>query len=262
MDNKRFVVLYIVLSDDRKSLDVRVSKRLDKAEAKRFILDHHGCGREYPVDKQDSQGTGVLRAYRQMVLATYSQRFLQTLAMSDKGISDVPVTREKPKSVTEEEVREAYRLLKERGAIRSISENEYVDYKLHHKEYKKQIPSANENKRHADDILLVNLEAGLPRVVEAMLRLENALAGSKYRYAAIKIIHGRGHLGPEGAIRIATHRKLQVWKEENVIRDYIYGEDFHIYNQATYNALAQIPKLKQYYDSGDAGNEGVSFILL
>ena len=71
----------------------------------------------------------------------------------------------------------------------------------------------------------------------------------------LKIIHGYGSSGKGGKIR--TERL----KRQGEIRDFVKGEQFSIFEEATRQACARCEELRRDHDL-DRYNNGVTFILL
>lgn len=108
----------------------------------------------------------------------------------------------------------------------------------------------------------VDLEAGMPCVAQAMQRLEHELRRSRSMgCTAVKLIHGYGSSGKGGKIRTACRRRLTVLREEGAIRDFIPGERFSIFEEATRRALVHCADLRDDRDL-DRYNHGVTFLLL
>ena len=108
----------------------------------------------------------------------------------------------------------------------------------------------------------VNLEHGMPYVDQAMKQLVFELQRSRSQgFAGLKIIHGYGSSGTGGRIRTAARNYLAGAKDCGEIRDVIPGERFSIFEEATRQAFARCPALRQDRDL-DRYNNGVTFILL
>jgi len=102
----------------------------------------------------------------------------------------------------------------------------------------------------------------MPTADQAPGRVKFALeTGKRMGAKAVKIIHGYGSTGQGGRIRTATRRDLADRKQKGLIRDFIPGEDFSIFNTATLQAFALCPELRQDPDL-DRHNNGVTIVLL
>jgi len=79
--------------------------------------------------------------------------------------------------------------------------------------------------------------------------------------AAVKIIHGYGSTGKGGKIRTAARQYLAAQKNQKLIRDYIAGEDFSIFNEATRRAFTLCDELRSNHDL-DQYNNGITIVVL
>ena len=108
----------------------------------------------------------------------------------------------------------------------------------------------------------VNLEAGLPHVDQAIKRLTVEIHHSrKLGCTVLKIIHGYGSSGTGGRIRTESRKYLTRLKGQGAIRDFVPGEKFSIFEEATRQAFLRCQELRQDRDL-DRYNNGVTFILL
>lgn len=108
----------------------------------------------------------------------------------------------------------------------------------------------------------VNLEAGMPFTSDAVRRLTFEVHHSKdMNCTVLKIIHGYGSSGRGGKIRIAARERLEFLQRKQVIRGYIPGEQFSIFDEGTRRAFLVCPELRKDHDL-DRSNNGVTFILL
>ena len=109
---------------------------------------------------------------------------------------------------------------------------------------------------------VVNLEEGMPRVNEALLRLERELTLARQQgYAAVKIIHGYGSSGVGGALRTEVQKWLRQRAGNSQIRAFIPGEDWRISDERTWELLKAQPELKKDTDLGRT-NLGISIAAL
>lgn len=111
-------------------------------------------------------------------------------------------------------------------------------------------------------VSVVNLEADYPSVEDARRQLAQSLRIAKSGGGrVIKLIHGYGSSGVGGKLCHAVRKSLALRKKEGVIRDFIPGERFSIFQPATLEALSRYPEL-----SGDSDlercNEGITVVLL
>lgn len=108
----------------------------------------------------------------------------------------------------------------------------------------------------------VNLELGMPYAADAVRRLTFEVHHSKdLGCTVLKIIHGYGSSGKGGKIRIAARERLDFLQRKKVIRGYIPGEKFSIFEEATRKAFLTCPELRKDSDL-ERSNNGVTFILL
>ena len=107
-----------------------------------------------------------------------------------------------------------------------------------------------------------NVEATLPTVEEARrLVIDEIKQAKRERARVLKIIHGYGSTGKGGALSTGLRKSFRMRKKEEVIRDYIAGEDFSIFNSTVLSLLEEVPELRSDPDL-NATNEGVSILWL
>ncbi len=111
-------------------------------------------------------------------------------------------------------------------------------------------------------IRFYNVEAGMPVLDEAR-RLVMAEIKKARREGArvLKVIHGYGSTGKGGTLRFGLRKSFVLRKKEGVIKDFIPGDDFTIFNEHVLDLLAVAPGLRGDPDLG-AANEGVTFLWL
>ncbi len=78
---------------------------------------------------------------------------------------------------------------------------------------------------------------------------------------AIKFIHGYGSSGAGGKIRIETRRYLGEQKRKGFIRDFIPGESFSIFDEATRQAFWVCDELRRDPDL-ERSNNGITIVIL
>jgi len=101
----------------------------------------------------------------------------------------------------------------------------------------------------------------MPTADDAIKRITyNIHNGKRLGYTAIKIIHGYGSSGAGGKIRVEARRYLESQKRKGIIRDYISGEDFSIFDECTRKAFDICPELKRDHDL-ERHNNGVTIIV-
>ena len=107
-----------------------------------------------------------------------------------------------------------------------------------------------------------NVEAGLPTLDEARrLVIEEIKRANREGVRVLKVIHGYGSSGTGGVLRAGLRKSFGLRKKEGVIRDFITGEDFSIFNDTVLAVLEAVPELRSDPDLG-AINEGVTVIWL
>ena len=79
--------------------------------------------------------------------------------------------------------------------------------------------------------------------------------------SAVKLIHGYGSTGRGGKIRVEVRTYLERQKQRGRIRDFIPGERFSIFDEATRRAFGVCDGLRRDSDL-DAANNGVTFVIL
>ena len=77
----------------------------------------------------------------------------------------------------------------------------------------------------------------------------------------LNVIHGYGSSGKGGALCVGLRKSFGLRKKEGVIKDFIAGEDFSIFNDVVLNLLEAVPHLRSDPDLG-ATNEGVTILWL
>ena len=108
----------------------------------------------------------------------------------------------------------------------------------------------------------VNIKEDMPTASDAVKRVTfNIRNGKSLGFKAIKIIHGYGSSGKGGKIRTETRRYLQLQKNTHQIKDFIAGEDFSIFNEATRNAFLICDELRRDSDL-DRSNNGITIVIL
>lgn len=107
-----------------------------------------------------------------------------------------------------------------------------------------------------------NIEAGFPTLDEARrLVSEEIKQARRQGVKVLKVIHGYGSSGKGGVLCIGLRKSFRLRKKEGVIKDFIAGEDFSIFEEATLALLEAIPELRGDPDL-NAINEGVTILCL
>jgi hypothetical protein len=123
---------------------------------------------------------------------------------------------------------------------------------------------ANHKERHDDLTLIktVNLKHGMPLVREALAQLEREMNVARQQGCVLlKIVHGYGSHGVGGDIRIAVQKELRGLCESGGCAGVIFGEDWRISNELTWQLLQKHKSLKQDADLGRA-NRGITIVVL
>lgn len=107
-----------------------------------------------------------------------------------------------------------------------------------------------------------NIEAGLPSLEEARRMVAEEIRSAKRDGVwVLKVIHGYGSSGKGGRLCIGLRKSFGLRKKEGVIRDFIPGENFSIFNDPVLALLETVPELRGDPDL-NATNEGVTICWL
>ena len=107
-----------------------------------------------------------------------------------------------------------------------------------------------------------NVEAGLPILDEARrLVIAEIKEAKRAGVKVLKVIHGYGSSGRGGALGIGLRKSFGLRKKEGVIKDFIAGESFSIFNPTVLALLEAVPGLRGDPDL-NATNEGVTILWL
>ena len=107
-----------------------------------------------------------------------------------------------------------------------------------------------------------NIEATFPSLDEARRLVIGEIRKSKREgVRVLKIIHGYGSTGKGGTLKHGLRKSFTLRKKEGVIRDFIPGEDFTIFNPVVLELLEAVPGLRADPDLA-ATNEGVTVLWL
>lgn len=108
----------------------------------------------------------------------------------------------------------------------------------------------------------VNIKADMPTAADAVKRVTFHLRNSKaHGCAVLKIIHGYGSHGTGGKIRTEVRGYLARQKAQRLIKDFIPGEDFSIFDQTTRDAFQLCDELRRDSDL-ERHNNGVTIVIL
>ena len=107
-----------------------------------------------------------------------------------------------------------------------------------------------------------NVEADLPSLDEArrqvIAELRRAKSGG---LRVLKVIHGWGSSGKGGKLCHGLRKSFALRKKEGIIRDFIPGEDFSIFNPTVLALLDAVPELRGDPDLNQT-NEGMTVVWL
>ena len=108
----------------------------------------------------------------------------------------------------------------------------------------------------------VNIKYDMPTADLAVRRATYAIEnGRTLGASAVKLIHGYGSSGKGGKIRLELRAYLERQKQRGKIRDYIPGERFSIFDEATRRAFAHCDELRRDRDL-EASNNGMTVVIL
>lgn len=102
----------------------------------------------------------------------------------------------------------------------------------------------------------------MPTVEQARTRLNQELRIAKTNgEKAMKIIHGYGSTGKGGAIKRDVLQTLNAKKRQGIIKNFVKGEDFSPFTEASRSITSAYPALTKDKDYLNA-NEGITIVLL
>jgi hypothetical protein len=111
-------------------------------------------------------------------------------------------------------------------------------------------------------IKTLNVEAGYPALEEARkLVIDEIKRARREGVRVLKIIHGYGSSGVGGKLCHGLRKSFGLRKKEGVIKDFIAGEDFSIFNERVLILLETVPELRADPDL-QATNEGITLLWL
>jgi hypothetical protein len=111
-------------------------------------------------------------------------------------------------------------------------------------------------------VRILNIKADMPTLDDARRTvIEEIRRAKRERMRVLKIIHGWGSTGKGGALCVGLRKSFRLRKKEGVIREFICGEDFSIFNQEVLELLEAVPELRGDPDL-NATNEGVTVLWL
>ena len=108
----------------------------------------------------------------------------------------------------------------------------------------------------------INIKSDMPTADDAIKRITYHLHNSKkLGIKALKIIHGYGSTGTGGKIKVRARKYLSDQKKRGIIKNFIPGEDFSIFDEATRSAFAVCGDLRGDPDL-ERHNNGMTIVLL
>ena len=109
---------------------------------------------------------------------------------------------------------------------------------------------------------ILNIEADLPTLDEARRRTIDVIRQARREgVRVLKVIHGYGSSGKGGKLCVGLRKSFALRRKEGLIKAFIPGEDFSIFNPTVLGLLETAPELRGDPDL-DATNEGVTLLLL
>jgi hypothetical protein len=102
----------------------------------------------------------------------------------------------------------------------------------------------------------------MPTLDEARRMVADQIRHARHAGARVlKVIHGYGSSGKGGVLCVGLGKSFALRKKEGVIRDFIAGEDFSIFNNTVLALLEAVPEIRGDPDL-NATNEGVTVLWL
>ena len=109
---------------------------------------------------------------------------------------------------------------------------------------------------------VLNIEQGRPTMAEALHRFSQEMERARSEgVAVITVIHGYGASGRGGVIRTECRKMLEFYKEENVIRNFIAGENFSGKSGPVRALLRRLPELA-HNKNLNKNNKGITIVEL
>ena len=113
-----------------------------------------------------------------------------------------------------------------------------------------------------NQVRTINIAAGLPSLDEARrLVLAEIRQAKRAGARVLKVIHGYGSSGKGGTLCHGLRKSFGLRRKEGVIRGFIPGERFSIFDATVLQLLEAVPELRADPDL-NATNEGVTVLWL
>ena len=107
-----------------------------------------------------------------------------------------------------------------------------------------------------------NVEVDFPSLEDARrLVIAEIRQAKREKVRVLKVIHGYGSTGKGGKLCVGLRKSFALRKQEGVIKEFIPGESFSIFNNTVLHLLDAVPELRGDPDL-NATNEGVTVLWL
>jgi hypothetical protein len=107
-----------------------------------------------------------------------------------------------------------------------------------------------------------NVKADMPTLDEARRSvIEEIRRAKREGVRVLKVVHGWGSSGKGGVLCVGLRKSFKLRRKEGVIREFIPGEEFSIFNKTVLALLEEVPELRSDPDL-NATNEGVTVLWL
>jgi hypothetical protein len=107
-----------------------------------------------------------------------------------------------------------------------------------------------------------NVESGMPSLDEGRRQVIGEIRRAKQQgVRVLKVIHGWGSSGKGGKLCHGLRKSFALRKKEGMIKEFVSGEEFSIFNKTVLAMLEAVPELRGDPDL-DSTNEGVTVLWL
>jgi hypothetical protein len=107
-----------------------------------------------------------------------------------------------------------------------------------------------------------NVEMDMPTLDEARrLVIAEIRRAKRDRVRVLKVIHGWGSSGKGGTLCVGLRKSFRLRQAEGVIKDFVPGEKFSIFNRQVLALLEAVPELRCDPDL-EVTNLGVTFVWI